>query len=239
MKALLALALFAAPSLAMQGSDSCSTPTAIAGQGTFAYDNTLATTGAEGQNEAVCYKFGSSAVDNDVWFAWTADFTGNAEISTCGGTSDDSKIGAYSGSACPTTGTALDCNDDTCGLQSSILIPVTSGSTYMVRVLSTLDREKLKPNTSVALHRHSHSVVDTLPPEADSSVQTMMSDEKPDVTYEARRRLRYGYVLSRRSTQILIFTFPHLSCRTSAAWTCRSRRLRRRSAHVAFWARGR
>ena len=64
------------------------------------------------------------------------------------------------------------------------LVSSTSGSTYMVRVLSTLDREKLKPNTSVALHRHSHSVVDTLPPEADSSVQTMMSDEKPDVTYE-------------------------------------------------------
>lgn len=30
----------------------------------------------------------------------------------------------------------------------------TAGSTYYVRVLSTLDREKLKPNTSIALHRH-------------------------------------------------------------------------------------
>ena len=53
----------------------------------------------------------------------------------------------------------------------------------MVRILSTLDRELLKPNASTALHRHSHAVVESLPPEADSTIQTMMSTEKPDVTY--------------------------------------------------------
>ena len=29
----------------------------------------------------------------------------------------------------------------------------TAGSNYYVRILSTLDRERLKPNSSVALHR--------------------------------------------------------------------------------------
>lgn len=61
------------------------------------------------------------------------------------------------------------------------IVNSTAGSTYYVRVLSTLDREKLKPNTSIALHRHSHAVVDILPPESDSSIQLMA--EKPDVTY--------------------------------------------------------
>eukprot|EP00607_Mallomonas_marina_P010962 CAMPEP_0182423190 /NCGR_PEP_ID=MMETSP1167-20130531/9090_1 /TAXON_ID=2988 /ORGANISM="Mallomonas Sp, Strain CCMP3275" /LENGTH=396 /DNA_ID=CAMNT_0024601903 /DNA_START=124 /DNA_END=1314 /DNA_ORIENTATION=- len=61
------------------------------------------------------------------------------------------------------------------------IVSSTAGSTYYVRVLSTLDREKLKPNTSIALHRHSHAVVDILPPESDSSIQLMA--EKPDVTY--------------------------------------------------------
>eukprot|EP00605_Chrysophyceae_sp_TOSAG23-4_P001559 GSChrysophyteH1.ASY1.ANO1.1710.1 assembled CDS len=37
------------------------------------------------------------------------------------------------------------------------IVNSSSGSTYYVRVLSTLDREKLKPNTSIALHKHSHS----------------------------------------------------------------------------------
>jgi 26S proteasome regulatory subunit T3 len=61
------------------------------------------------------------------------------------------------------------------------IVSSTAGSSYYVRILSTLDREMLKPNTSIALHRHSHSVVDILPPESDSTVQLM--SEKPDVTY--------------------------------------------------------
>lgn len=62
------------------------------------------------------------------------------------------------------------------------IVSSTAGSNYYVRILSTLDREMLKPNTSIALHRHSHSVVDILPPESDSTVQLM--SEKPDVTYK-------------------------------------------------------
>ncbi|CAD8189827.1 unnamed protein product [Paramecium octaurelia] len=64
------------------------------------------------------------------------------------------------------------------------LINSNGGSTLYVRVLSTLDREKLKPNTSIALHRHSHSVVDILPTETDSSIQMMHVTEKPDVSYQ-------------------------------------------------------
>jgi 26S proteasome regulatory subunit T3 len=50
------------------------------------------------------------------------------------------------------------------------LVSSTAGSTYFVRVLSTIDRELLKPSTSIALHKHSHSVVDILPTESDSSI---------------------------------------------------------------------
>ena len=64
------------------------------------------------------------------------------------------------------------------------LVSSSGGSTYYVRVLSTLDREQLKPSTSIALHRHSHSVVDILPSESDSSIQVMRVTEKPDVSYQ-------------------------------------------------------
>lgn len=63
------------------------------------------------------------------------------------------------------------------------IVSSTTGSNYYVRVLSTLNREELKPNSSVALHKHSHSVVDILPPETDSAIQMMKMTEKPDVTY--------------------------------------------------------
>ncbi len=113
--------------------DDCATPTAIAGQGSFAYDNTFATTGFEGQNEYICYAFGSSAVYNDVWFNWTSDATGPATISTCL-SSADTKIAAYPAGGCPTTGSSLACNDDTCGLQSEITFNVVAGTTYLLQL---------------------------------------------------------------------------------------------------------
>jgi len=63
------------------------------------------------------------------------------------------------------------------------IIGSTTGSNFYVRILSTLNREDLKPSSSVALHRYSNSLVDILPPEADSSIQLMSGAEKPNVTY--------------------------------------------------------
>ncbi|EFE39676.1 hypothetical protein TRV_05605, partial [Trichophyton verrucosum HKI 0517] len=67
--------------------------------------------------------------------------------------------------------------------QNTGIVQSSTGSNYVVRILSTLDREKLKPSSSVALHRHSNSLVDILPPEADSSIAMLGANEKPDVTY--------------------------------------------------------
>merc|ERR1711959_132488 len=64
------------------------------------------------------------------------------------------------------------------------IVASTTGSTYFVRILSTINRELLKPNSSIALHRHSNAVVDVLPPEADSSISLLADNEKPDVTYQ-------------------------------------------------------
>jgi 26S proteasome regulatory subunit T3 len=67
--------------------------------------------------------------------------------------------------------------------QNTGIVGSTTGSNYVVRILSTLDRELLKPSSSVALHRHSNALVDILPPEADSSIAMLGDDEKPDVSY--------------------------------------------------------
>ena len=63
------------------------------------------------------------------------------------------------------------------------IITSTGGQNYYVRVLSTINREDLSANASVALHKHSNAIVDVLAPEADSSIATMQVHEKPDVTY--------------------------------------------------------
>merc|ERR1719263_1562086 len=75
-------------------------------------------------------------------------------------------------------GQFLEMVDENSGIVSS-----TTGSNYYVRILSTLNRELLKPSSSVALHRHSNALVAILPPEADSSISLMSDAERPDVKY--------------------------------------------------------
>ncbi|KAI8612786.1 P-loop containing nucleoside triphosphate hydrolase protein [Chytriomyces sp. MP71] len=75
-------------------------------------------------------------------------------------------------------GQFLEAIDHNSGIVSS-----TTGSNYVVRILSTIDRELLKPSSSVALHRHSNALVDVLPPEADSTIAMLGENEKPDVSY--------------------------------------------------------
>merc|ERR1712119_46395 len=67
--------------------------------------------------------------------------------------------------------------------QNNAIVGSTTGSNYFVRILSTIDRELLKPNSSVALHKLSNALVDMLPPEADSTITMLSADEKPDVSY--------------------------------------------------------
>lgn len=59
----------------------------------------------------------------------------------------------------------------------------TTGVTMYTRISPTIDRQTLKTNASVAMHRLSNAVVMVLPAEADSSITLMQITEKPDVTY--------------------------------------------------------
>ena len=63
---------------------------------------------------------------------------------------------------------------------TTCIVAPTSGQNFYVRILSTVDREKLKPSAAVCLHKFSHSLVDVLPPESDSSIQDRFDSEKPD-----------------------------------------------------------
>jgi hypothetical protein len=110
-----------------QGSNSCTTATVISGTGTFAVSTVGATTSS--QQSAACV-----TANRDVWFRWTAASTETMQLSTCGGTSTDTVVAVYAGSACPASGTEIACSDDSCGQQSSCYFPVTSGSSYMIQI---------------------------------------------------------------------------------------------------------
>lgn len=133
---LLSISLFAfsAAFPVVGGSDSCASPEVIFGQGTFAFDLTTATTGLEGQGELLCTTVGSAAIENDVWFSWTAPDEGRVRLYTCDQTGVDTKIAVYPGSGCPQNMTALDCNDDKCGTQSTIEWMALAGATYTIQI---------------------------------------------------------------------------------------------------------
>ncbi|ORE00146.1 PRS6B [Hepatospora eriocheir] len=68
--------------------------------------------------------------------------------------------------------------------KNTAIIGSSTGVNLVVRILSSVDVELLKPNTSVALHRHSSAIVDVLPPELDSTIPVLGDHEKTDVTYD-------------------------------------------------------
>jgi hypothetical protein len=119
---------------AAQPNDSCSTPDAISGYGTVAFDNSLAST--DGVDSAVCEQYaGDFAIANDLWYCWTAPETGPVYVVTCGRTRIDSKIAAYAGCGpCPEAGGILACNDDLCEFQSAIRFDATAGQSYLLRI---------------------------------------------------------------------------------------------------------
>jgi hypothetical protein len=121
--------------------DACADAEPIIGLGCYPFTTVGATT--DGPPHAACAAYGDDQVNQDVWFEWTAFFTGDALFTTCGteycaAADFDTKIAVYDGCGCPVSdGTLLGCNDDGAGCPnytSALIVPVTYGQCYKVRV---------------------------------------------------------------------------------------------------------
>ncbi len=101
-------------------------------EGSVAFNSCGCTT--DGTPEPSCDLFNAPQIDNDFWNYYVATANGTLTVSTCGA-DYDSKIALYDASlGCPTdANSALICNDDFCGLQSSFEYHVTAGSVYYIR----------------------------------------------------------------------------------------------------------
>ncbi|MEM7166170.1 MAG: carboxypeptidase regulatory-like domain-containing protein [Planctomycetota bacterium] len=103
-------------------------------EGTIAFDNTGATT--DGPNEpSACNFFGYSDVGADIWYRYTASCSGTVSIGLCG-SGYDTKLAVYDGVACPTSASAIICNDDACSgtLQSEVSFTAVQGMDYLIRI---------------------------------------------------------------------------------------------------------
>ncbi len=69
----------------------------------------------------------------NVWYCYTASCNGRVTVDLCG--SDyDSKLGVYDGCGEPTLANQLACNDDACGLQSTVEFIAVAGHEYLIEV---------------------------------------------------------------------------------------------------------
>ncbi|MBC7771199.1 MAG: hypothetical protein H7210_01760, partial [Pyrinomonadaceae bacterium] len=135
--------------------DSCTTPVAITGTGSTAFDNVNASTNPdEGQNNAACnYAGGTTAITRDIWFDWTAAAAGftvgqtaSFTVSTCGSAFIiDSKMAVYNSPGagiCPTETNLIDCIDDVCdqtpvndaNVAATITFNAVIGNHYIIQV---------------------------------------------------------------------------------------------------------
>ncbi len=116
------------------GDDECDGAAAISGTGEFFFDNNFASTGFDGQANAACDAFGSQAINNDIWYCWTAATDSVVRIETCDGTTLDTKIAVYDGCDCGgIENRLLDCNDDACALQSRVQFAAVAGQSYLIQ----------------------------------------------------------------------------------------------------------
>jgi len=100
-------------------------------EGATPFSNVAATT--DGPEEPACVKSGQTQIESDVWFCYTAWCTGTATASTCDA-DFDTQIAVYDGCDCPIGESPVTCNDDSCGVQSSVSFPVVYGNDYLIRV---------------------------------------------------------------------------------------------------------
>ncbi len=74
---------------------------------------------------------------NDVWFVYVASCTGTLTADTCSaGTNFDTAIRIFDTTCqpCGSFTASAACNDDFCGLRSSVSIPCVQGTTYYISV---------------------------------------------------------------------------------------------------------
>jgi Tol biopolymer transport system component len=70
----------------------------------------------------------------DVWFRYTAPTGGQIRASTCGNANFDTVLEVFSGNCQSGLGSVIACNDDACGLQSTVVFNALSGQSYLIRV---------------------------------------------------------------------------------------------------------
>ncbi len=139
-----------------------------------------------------CFGFGDNTVQADVWYSYTADFTGTVLWSTCNTVTFDTRLAVYqanSGSGCPfEDGDLYACNDDGGGCMdysSELYFDVVNGDTYLLR-LGGFNAEEGSGTMDL---------IEIVPPEPPVNDLCSMADNTP-------------FVMTEEEADNFVYTFP-------------------------------
>lgn len=117
--------------------DACSAADVLT-DGITSFSNENTSTDGPSHPGSGCDQGGSTTIENDIWYDYTASCSGVLAIGTCGSANFDTRLAVYNGCACPASDVnLLVCNDDApgCGSTSfAIVNGVFEGACYKVRV---------------------------------------------------------------------------------------------------------
>jgi len=102
------------------------------------------------------------------------------------------------------TGTIVDALDD-----GRAVVRSSSGPSFVVNVIKSIEKETLKPNSRVALNQRNFAIVEVLPQQKDPMVSAMEVEDRPSVAYEDVGGLE-DQILELRETVELPLTKPEL-----------------------------
>jgi len=108
--------------------ETCSAPTPISGAGSHPFSNQMAHSDGIIVDSSCASTGTSGEVFNDVWYEWTADFSGSASATL--NTSADLVIGVLGGATCGAQ--LLDCDDTVAPGGDRVLWPVQAGNHYLI-----------------------------------------------------------------------------------------------------------
>jgi hypothetical protein len=113
---------------AVPANNMCANATVVT-NGTRPIGNCKATT----DGPVACSFGGYTQIGSDVWYKYVATCAGSVTVNLCG-SAFDTKLAVYLGS-CPGASTApLQCNDDSCDLDSRVTFSAFAGQTYLIRI---------------------------------------------------------------------------------------------------------
>ena len=105
----------------------------VAAEALSGASGTITATNANATKEAGEPNHGGHPGGKSIWYSWTAPSTGPVALDTCG-SSFDTMLAVYTGTAVGALTTVAGNDDGTCGLQSSLSFAATAGTSYRLAV---------------------------------------------------------------------------------------------------------